>query len=313
MARLKAADFEDRMTLVEHLDELRGRIIFSGVALIVVAVACFWQNKELLDIANAPLPNGEPPLTLSPTEPFLTTLTVVLYSAILITMPLLLYQVYAFVLPALSPQEKKTIVPMLLMVPVLFICGVLFAYFVVVPAAIKFLLNFNDDQFNIQIRAREYYSFFSLSLLSVGVLFQIPVGILSVTRLGIVSPETLAKNRRYAILVIAVLAMLLPGTDPITMVISMLPLVLLFEFSLVLARWLGRPGEPTAPSEAVAEEAEDVARDAEALPGDAKDTVKDTIANAKDAATDDEPDAATDDEPDAATDDGPDPQDDSPK
>ena len=100
------------------------------------------------------------------------------------------------------------------MVPILFILGVVFAYFVVVPAAIKFLLNFNDDQFNIQIRAREYYSFFSLSLLSVGILFQIPIGILAVTRLGIVTPDQLAANRRYAILIIAVLAMLLPRHRP---------------------------------------------------------------------------------------------------
>lgn len=273
MARLKAADFNDRMTLVEHLDELRGRIIFSGIALVVVAAVCFWQNQALLDLANSPLPDDQMPITLSPTEPFLTTLTVVLYGALLITMPLLLYQVYSFILPALSPQERKTVVPMLAMVPVLFICGVVFAYFVVVPAAIKFLLNFNDDQFSIQIRAREYYSFFSLSLLSVGVLFQIPVGILAVTRLGIATPETLAKNRRYAVLIIAVLAMLLPGTDPITMLISMLPLILLFEFSLVLARWLGRPGEPEAPSEAAAAEAADVVADAKAVPADAKNTV----------------------------------------
>ncbi len=213
------------------------------------------------------------PITLSPTEPFLTTLTVVLYSALLITMPLLLYQAYSFILPALSPREKKTILPMLLMVPVLFIAGVVFAYYVVVPAAIAFLLGFNDSEFSIQIRAREYYSFFSLSLLSIGVLFQIPVGVLAVTRLGIVTPETLAKNRRYAILIIAVLAMLLPGTDPITMLVSMFPLVLLFEFSLLLARWLGRPGVEVAPSEAAEEEAEDVARDVKAVPGDAKDAV----------------------------------------
>ncbi|MBA2524133.1 MAG: twin-arginine translocase subunit TatC [Solirubrobacterales bacterium] len=273
MARVQAASFEDRLTLVEHLDELRSRLIFSAVALLVVAAACFWQNHAILDIANTPLPDGTEPITLSPTEPFLTTITVVFYSAILITLPLLLYQIYAFILPALSPHEKKTILPMLLMVPVLFILGVVFAYFVVVPAAIKFLLNFNDDQFSTQIRAREYYSFFSLSLISVGVLFQIPVGILAVTRLGIVTPQTLAKNRRYAILIIAVVAMLLPGTDPITMLLSMAPLVFLFEFSLILARWLGRADEPEAPSEAVKEEVADVARDAEAIPGDAKDAL----------------------------------------
>jgi sec-independent protein translocase protein TatC len=119
---------------------------------------------------------------------------------------------------------------------------------VVVPAAIKFLLNFNDDQFSVQIRAREYYSFVGMALISVGVLFQIPVGILAVTRLGIVTPQQLAKNRRYAILICAILAMLLPGTDPITMLVSMAPLVLLFELSLILSRWLGRPREAEAPS-----------------------------------------------------------------
>lgn len=245
MARVKAADFEDRLTLVEHLDELRSRLIFCAVALVVVSIVCFWQNHLLLDIANGPLPDGVEPLTFSPSEPFMTTLTLVLYSAILITLPILLYQLYAFILPALTPKEKKVALPLLLMVPVLFILGVVFAYFVVVPAAIKFLLNFNSDQFNIQIRAREYYSFFSLALISVGILFQIPVGILAITRLGIVTPDQLAANRRYAILIIAILAMLLPGTDPITMLLSMLPLIVLFEFSLILARAMGRssPGE----------------------------------------------------------------------
>src|SRR6185436_16766856 len=175
------------MTLVEHLDELRNRLIFCGVALVVAAIVCFWQNHLLLDIANGPLPDDVEPLTFSPSEPFMTTLTLVLYSAVLVTLPILLYQAYAFILPVL------------LMVPILFVAGVVFAYFVVVPAAIKFLLNFNDDQFNIQIRAREYYSFFSLTLLSVGILFQIPIGILAVTKLGIVTPDQLAKNRRYAI------------------------------------------------------------------------------------------------------------------
>ncbi len=254
MARVKAAGFEDRLTLVEHLDELRSRVIFSGVALLIVSAFCFWQNAALLDIANGPLPDTTEPLTFSPTEPFLTTLTLVLYSAILITLPLLLYQAYAFILPALTPREKKTMLPMLLMVPVLFIAGVVFAYFIVVPAAIKFLLNFNDDQFNIQIRAREYYSFFSLALISVGVLFQIPVGILAVTRLGIVTPQQLAKNRRYAVLIIAVLAMLLPGTDPVTMLISMLPLIVLFELSLILARAMGTPGEEEPLSEGIGED-----------------------------------------------------------
>ncbi len=168
MARPKAAQFEDELTLVEHLDELRSRLIYCGIAIGIALVVCFWQNHLLLGVANAPLPDGVEPITLSPSEPFMTTITISLYGAILLTLPIILHQAYQFLLPAIKPEARKTVGPMLYLVPILFIAGVLFSYFVVFPAAIKFLLNFNDDQFNIQLRAREYYSFFSLSLLSVG-------------------------------------------------------------------------------------------------------------------------------------------------
>jgi sec-independent protein translocase protein TatC len=241
VARRKRASFDDRLTLVEHLDELRTRLIVSGVVLLLAVIACFVFNHQLLEIANKPLPRDLEPVTLNPTEPFFTTLKLSFYAGILIALPFILYQIYAFVLPAFSPAEKKVVLPMLVMVPFLFIAGVVFAYFVVMPPALKFLLNFNEDQFNVQIRGSEYYGFFVTTLLGVGLLFQIPVGILAITRLGIVTPEQLGKNRRYAILIIAVIAMLLPGTDPITMLISMAPLYLLFELSLLLARWFGRP------------------------------------------------------------------------
>jgi sec-independent protein translocase protein TatC len=244
MARLKPAQFDEHLTLVEHLDELRSRIVVSGAVLLVAVALCFWQNALLLDIANAPLPGDRVPITFGVTEPFITTVTLSVYAGLLLAMPVILYQLYAYVLPAFSPHERRVVLPFMLMVPFLFIGGVVFAYFVVVPAATSFLLNFNADEFNIEVRAREYYSFFALTLISVGVLFQIPVGVLAVTRLGIVTPETLARNRRYAVLAIAVVAMLLPGTDPVTMLVSMLPLLLLFEFSLILARIFGRPKEP---------------------------------------------------------------------
>lgn len=243
MARRKRASFDDRLTLTEHLDELRTRIIVSAIVLLLAVIACFVFNHQLLDIANNPLPERDgtelQPITFSPTEPFITTLKLSFYAGILIALPFILYQIYAFVLPAFSPGERKVVFPLLLMIPFLFIAGVVFAYFVVVPPALKFLLNFNDDQFNTQIRASEYYGFFITTLLGVGLLFQIPVGILAMTRLGIITPQQLAKNRRYAILVIAIIAMLLPGTDPVTMLLSMAPLYVLFEMSLVLSRWFG--------------------------------------------------------------------------
>ncbi|MGH2994364.1 MAG: twin-arginine translocase subunit TatC [Solirubrobacterales bacterium] len=253
MARHRAVKFDEHLSLVEHLDELRTRLIVSIAALLVASALCFWQNDLLLEIANRPLPGDLVPITFGVTEPFMTTVTLSIYGGILVALPVILYQAYAYVLPAFSPRERRVVLPFLLMVPFLFIAGVVFAYFVVIPAATKFLLNFNAAEFNIEVRAREYYSFFALTCISIGVLFQIPIGVLAVTRLGITTPEQLARNRKYAILVIAVVAMLLPGTDPVTMLISMLPLVLLFELSLLLARLFGRPPDEAAAGRAAEE------------------------------------------------------------
>ena len=132
--------------------------------------------------------------------------------------------------------------------PVLFIGGVLFCYFLVLPAGIEFLLNFNADEFNTELRAREYYSFATLVMLAMGLGFQIPVGILIATRLGFVTPEQLRKSRRYAVVVIAILAALLPTIDPVTLLLEMVPLILLYEMSIQLARVFGQPaGEVAEP------------------------------------------------------------------
>src|SRR3954447_21387840 len=147
MARLRPVQHEDRLTLVEHLDELRSRMIISIAAFAVAFGLCFWQNDRLLDIANAPLPGGQQPLTFGVAEPFTTSVTISAYAALVISLPVILYQAYAFILPALTVREKRYAVPFLIMVPVLFIGGVVFGYFVVLPAATKFLLNFNETQF----------------------------------------------------------------------------------------------------------------------------------------------------------------------
>jgi sec-independent protein translocase protein TatC len=249
MARLRPASFEDRLTVVEHLDELRTRIVVSISAFGVAFALCFWQNGRLLDIANAPLPGDRTPITFGVAEPFTATVTITLYAAIVISLPVILYQAYAYMLPALTNRERRGIVPFLVMVPVLFCAGAVFGYFVVLPAATKFLLNFNASRFNIQIRAKDYYSFFTLTVGLMGVIFQLPIGILAVSRLGIVTPKQLAQNRRYAYLVIAVVAMALPGTDPISMLLEMAPLIVLFEASLVLARVVGSPARADAYAE----------------------------------------------------------------
>ena len=246
MRRIRPISHEDRLSVVDHLDELRTRLIVSALAFVVAWAITAWQNDLVLDIVNAPLPNGPggkqiEPITLGPAEAFYTTLTNAAYFALLIALPVILYQLYAFVLPAFSPEERRVARPIILMVPVLFITGVVFCYFVVLTPALQFLLNFNADQFNTQVRARDYYSFITMLMLAMGLGFQIPVGILAACKLGITSPEKLRKGRRYAIVVIAVLASLLPTLDPLTLILEMVPLILLYEMSIWLATVLGRP------------------------------------------------------------------------
>jgi sec-independent protein translocase protein TatC len=250
--RILPIGHEDRLSLVEHLDELRSRIVIALAAFGVALAVCFWQNHALLKIANHPLGHRRP-VTLGVAEPFMTTLTVAAYAAILVAMPVILYELYAFVLPAFSPTERRVAMPLLMMVPFLFIGGVAFAYFVVIPAALQFLLHFNQHQFNLQVRARDYYGFFSLTLLSVGIVFQLPVFILGLVKMGITTPAKLRKNRRYAIMVCAVVAAALPGVDPVSMLIEMVPLVALYELSILLAAALGRPSPDVADRLASAE------------------------------------------------------------
>lgn len=297
---------EDRLSLVEHLDELRSRLIICLVALVVLFGLCVWQNDRLLSIVNHPLETetqkqvdkgegtlggiaatqrslldlaqvnratalelakessglpattrafyaaqareltavigsiptnieGNKPVTLGIGEPFTMTLAVAAMFAVILAMPILLYQLYAFIVPAFTREERRAAVPLMSLVPLLFCAGVAFGYFLVLPAAVRFLQNFNTDEFNVLVQARDYYKFVAMTLLAIGLVFQIPVGILALTRLGVVQVSWLRKNRRYAIVIIAVLAMLLPGTDPITMLIMMAPLVVLFELSILLA------------------------------------------------------------------------------
>jgi len=253
--RVKAVSHEDRLTLVEHLDELRARLIVCIGVFVVALALCFWQNHLLLEIAQGPLPdNRDELITFGVTEPFTTTLTVSAYGAVVLSLPIVLWQLYAYILPAFSQTERRVILPILMLFPLLFIAGIAFAYFVVMPAAVNFLLNFNDDQFNIQLRAREYYGFFSMTEIACGLIFQLPLAIIAVTRLGIVRVEQLSENRRYAYLAIAILAAALPGVDPVTMLIEMVPLLVLYELSILLARVLGRPGRSGAVAEPTPQE-----------------------------------------------------------
>jgi sec-independent protein translocase protein TatC len=180
-------------------------------------------------------------VTLGVTEPFTATITIAFYASLLLAMPMLLFQAYAFILPAFSPGERRLALPLMLMVPALFVAGAAFGYFVVLERAVQFLQNFNDDSFDILLQAKDYFKFAVLFVAGIGLLFQIPVGVLAITRLGIFTPRQLARNRGYVILAIAILAAVAtPTPDPFTMTLAMGPLIILFELSILLARWLER-------------------------------------------------------------------------
>jgi sec-independent protein translocase protein TatC len=189
---------------------------------------------------SVPPEEARRPVTLGVGEPFTATVRVAAYAAFLIALPLILFQAYAFILPAFSREERGVALPLMVMVPFLFLAGVVFGYYMVLPNAVNFLQNFNDDNYDILLQARDYYKFAITLLIAMGVAFQVPVGILAITRVGIVSVAQLRKNRRYAILVVAVLAMLLPGQDPVTMLSLMIPLYVLYEGSILLASLLDR-------------------------------------------------------------------------
>lgn len=247
MRRVRPISHEDRLSVVDHLDELRSRLIICALAFVVAWGLTAWQNDLVLEIVNAPLPIDEAtgkqfkPITLGPAEAFYATLINAAYFALIIAAPVILYEIYAFVLPAFSPIERRVATPLLVLVPILFITGVVFCYFVVLNPALDFLLSFNADEFNTQVRARDYYSFVTLLMLAMGIGFQIPVGVLAACKLGVTNAEKLRRSRRYAIVAIVVLASLLPTLDPLTLILESIPLYLLYELSILLAARWGRP------------------------------------------------------------------------
>jgi sec-independent protein translocase protein TatC len=239
--RVRPISHEDRLSVVDHLDELRSRLIVCALAFVVAWALAAWQNERVLDIMNAPLPGDIEPITLAPAEAFYTTISNSAYVGLLIALPVILYQLYAFLLPAFKPAEKRVAFPMMLLIPLLFIAGVLFCYFLILGPAMHFLLNFNADQFSNQVRARDYYGFIIMLMVAMGLAFQVPVAVVVACKLRLTTPAKLRRGRRYAIVTIVVLAALLPTVDPLSLILESVPMYALYELSILLASAWGQP------------------------------------------------------------------------
>ena len=226
----------EEATLVEHLDELRSRIFVSLGALVVGFAVAFVFHRHLLHWLNAPLPAGRGnPITLGVAEPFLTAMKVSLMAGFALALPVVLWQLWSFLAPAVEEHAERMVLVFVLFATVLLIAGVAFGYWIVLPKAIQFLTNFDQHQFNIQIRAKDYYSFVLTVLFAVGLVFELPIFLLALVRLEVLSTKTLRSNRRLGYFIVAVIAVLLPGIDPVTTTLEAIPLIALYELSIWLA------------------------------------------------------------------------------
>ena len=226
----------DRVTLVEHLDELRTRIIISGVALIGALVFTWIFRATIIGWLNRPLPEGKKqPITLNPLEAFSTSFKVAFLAALAITLPILLWQLWSFLAPAFEETSQAVVAKLVVAGTLLFAGGAAFAYWVALPAAIPFLLDFDSELYTNEIRAGPYYSFAATSIFGMGILFELPIVILALVRLGITSSAQLRRNRRIGLGLCVVAGVLLPGVDFVSTAIQTIPILLLFEVSIWVA------------------------------------------------------------------------------
>ena len=238
----------EEATLVEHLDELRSRIFVSLGALVVGFAIAFVFHRHLLHWLNAPLPADRgKPVTLGVAEPFLTAMKVSLVAGFALALPVVLWQLWSFLAPAVEPHAERLVLTFVALATVLLVVGVAFGYFLVLPKAIHFLTNFDQSQFQILIRAKDYYSFVLTVLFAVGLVFELPIFLLALVRLDVISTQTLRSNRRIGYFIVAVIAVLLPGIDPVTTTMEGIPLVLLYEASIWLAVLMERRAPQAEP------------------------------------------------------------------
>lgn len=242
--RLRRVGRDERLSVVDHLDELRNRLIVSIGALVVAFAVAYGFHDQLISLLERPLPHkyrARGLITLSPTEPFFVTLKVCFWAAILAALPIWLYQLYAFVIPAVQDQPRRRMLGVVAGASALFAGGVAFGFFVVLPVALNFLLNFGGDAFQTQVRAGEYFGFATTLMLASGLMFEVPVAMLALARIGVTSASFYIRQWRIAIVAIAALAAVLPGGDPFSMMLLMIPQIALYGLGIALAKRFGGP------------------------------------------------------------------------
>jgi sec-independent protein translocase protein TatC len=233
---------DHKMSLTEHLIELRKRLLRILITLSIGFGVCFYYKDLVFDIITRPLTQVLPPnshlVYIGLTEAFFVYMKLAFFASLLITSPVILYQIWKFISPGLLPKEKKYIIPFVLSSTLLFLGGVLFGYFIALPPAFEFFVSFNNQYLQAMISFREYISLFVTFLLGFGLSFELPVFIFFLAKLGIVNAKMLSRQRKYAILIIFIVAAILtPSPDALSQILMAIPLMFLYEVSIFVVKF----------------------------------------------------------------------------
>jgi len=248
-----------KMSLTEHLIELRKRLTNSLIALGLGFFVCYYFKDWLFDILTKPLTDALPKssylIYTGLTQAFFTYMKIAFFGSLIITSPFIIYQVWKFISPALLPKEKKMVVPFVFFSTLLFLSGVTFGYFIVLPTAFEFFVSFNNQYLRAMISFSDYLSFLVTFLLGFGLSFQLPILIFFLAKLGIVTDKLLSRNRKYAVLVIFVIAAVLtPSPDALSQILMAIPLMFLYEVSIFVAKFAAKKKEAPESNEGEREE-----------------------------------------------------------
>lgn len=222
--------------LVDHLDELRKRLFVCVGTLVVAFIAAYVVHEHMIELLNRSLPSDVPrPITFGIAEPFITSLKVSMWAAFGVATPVLLWQFWGFARPAFKSESRRAVTVFVLAGTMLFTAGVLFAYFVALPSSVRFLLGYDSHLYDVQIRAKDFYTFSAAVLVSIGAVFELPLVMLALVKFRILTYDRMRKNRRIAYVALTALAVILPGVDPVLTLLEIVPLAILFEATVLIA------------------------------------------------------------------------------
>lgn len=233
--------------LLDHLIELRGRLIKAIFAILIGFLLCYWQSANIFDFLIQPLlkvlPAGRGLIYTAPQEAFFTYVKLSLWGAIMLAFPIIASQIWMFVAPGLYRHERKAFLPFLVATPVLFIMGAALAYYGVIPLALKFFAHFETAEIRQENRVSEYLSFFMTLIFGFGLAFQMPVLLTLMGKVGLISSDTLKSKRRYAIVGVFIVAAVATPPDPVSQISLALPMIALYELSILSVRMVEKKRE----------------------------------------------------------------------